>query len=539
MASQSAAKTGAGPLGRGPGTGAAGSDAEHPPLQGLPLGILTFALALACFMQVLDTTIANVAVPTIAGNIGVSYSQGTWVITSYGVANAIGIPITGWLARRFGEVRLFLWSTALFSLASLLCGMATSLESLVFFRVLQGAVAGPMMPLSQSLLLNNTPLKSRGMALALWSMTISVAPICGPILGGYISDNYHWGWIFLINVPLGLAVILLCLPVMRGRETPVARPPMDYIGLALLVLGIGALQMMLDRGKELDWFNSTEIIVLAVVALVGITYLVAWELSSPHPVVDFSLFRSRNFTIGLFSVSLGMLIYMGTVVLIPLVLQAQLGYTATLAGLAMAPIGIFPVLLAPIIGRNAARLDMRMLVTFSFITFAGCFFFRTTFSPLMDFGYVVTPQIIQGLAVACFFMPLTTIAISDLPPWQMASGAGMYNFMRTLFGSIGVSVTTTLWERREALHHGRLAENISAYNPVAVQALDSLQQAGFTESQSAALLAGEITRQGFILSALELFQLYGFAFLFLIILVWFSKPKRGGAAPGAGADGGH
>lgn len=268
------------------------------PLTGSKLAWMTIALSLATFMQVLDSTIANVAIPTIAGNLGASNSQGTWVITSFGVANAISIPITGWLARRIGEVRLFLWSTGLFALTSWLCGISGSLEMLILFRVLQGLVAGPLIPLSQSLLLNNYPPAKRNMALALWSMTIVIAPICGPILGGYISDNYHWGWIFFINVPFSIAIIFAIMQTLKGRETKISIQPIDTIGLVLLVIGIGALQIMLDQGKELDWFNSTEIIVLTVIAVVAISFLIVWELTDDHPVIDLSLFKERNFTIG-------------------------------------------------------------------------------------------------------------------------------------------------------------------------------------------------------------------------------------------------
>ncbi|MGB3254529.1 DHA2 family efflux MFS transporter permease subunit, partial [Buttiauxella gaviniae] len=253
--------------------------AQQKPLEGAPLVIMTIALSLATFMQVLDSTIANVAIPTIAGNLGSSLSQGTWVITSFGVANAISIPITGWLAKRFGEVKLFMWSTILFVLASWACGVSKSLEMLIFFRVIQGIVAGPLIPLSQSLLLNNYPPAKRSIALALWSMTVIVAPICGPILGGFISDNYHWGWIFFINVPIGALVVLLTMQTLRGRETKTEQRRIDAIGLALLVVGIGSLQIMLDRGKELDWFNSTEVVVLTIVAVVTISFLIVWELT--------------------------------------------------------------------------------------------------------------------------------------------------------------------------------------------------------------------------------------------------------------------
>ena len=500
--------------------------AAYPPLRGAALGLMTFSLALATFMQVLDATIANVAVPTIAGNMGASTSQGTWVITSYGVANAIGIPVTGWLARRLGEVKLFLWTVILFAVASLLCGLAWSLEALVVFRVIQGAVAGPMMPLSQSLMLNNYPPAKRGMAIALWGMTTSVAPICGPILGGYISDNYYWGWIFFINVPLGAIVAWTVWMLLRERESKTNYQRTNYVGLILLVVGIGALQMMLDRGKELDWFNSTEIIILAVLAVVGITFLIAWETTDKNPVIDFSLFRSRNFTIGVICISLGMMVYLASVVLLPLLLQMQMGYTATLAGLAAAPIGFFPIVLAPFVGRYSHKTDLRFLVTISFLVFALCFFMRTWFSPLMDFRFVVIPQFVQGIALALFFTPLTTMAFAELKPHQMAAGAGLFNFFRQLFGSIGVSVATTLWERREALHHTRLTEHITPYTPLANEAMEKLQSLGMTELQSAGYLAREITRQGFVMAATEVFWLFGVALLLLIPVVWLARSSR-------------
>ena len=504
------------------------------PLEGGALALLTLALSMATFMQVLDTTIANVAIPTIAGNLGASNSQGTWVITSFGVANAISVPLTGWLAKRLGEVRLFLWSTTLFVIASWLCGMAPSLELLILFRVLQGAVAGPMIPLSQSLLLANYPPSKRSMALSLWSMTVIVAPIFGPILGGWISDNYHWGWIFFINVPLGIVVLLLCARLLRGRETQTERRPIDGVGLTLLVLGIGALQLMLDRGKELDWFSSTEVIVLAVVAVVGIIALIIWELTDDNPIVDLSLFAHRNFAIGVGCISLAYLLYFGTIVLLPQLLQTQLGYTATWAGLAAASVGILPVFLSPIIGKNAHRLDMRVLVTISFLVYAICFYARTWFTPQMSMASVVWPQFWQGLAVACFFMPLTTISFSGLKPHQLASASSLSNFLRTLSGSIGASIINTLWERREAVHHEWLTEAINPYNPTSQQALAALQSAGFSSDQGSAYLAREITRQGFLLGSNEIFGLSALLFLGLTLVVWLAKPPFHPAGAGGG-----
>ncbi len=499
------------------------------PLEGTQLVLMTIALSLATFMQVLDSTIANVAIPTIAGNLGASNSQGTWVITSFGVANAISIPLTGWLARRFGEVKLFMLSTVAFAIASWACGMSESLTMLIIFRVIQGVVAGPLIPLSQSLLLNNYPPAKRSIALSLWAMTVIVAPICGPILGGWISDNYHWGWIFFINVPIGVVVIFLSLQTIRGRETTITRQPIDLVGLVCLVVGIGCLQVMLDRGKELDWFNSTEIITLTVLAVVALSILLIWELTDDHPIVDLSLFKSRNFTIGCVSISLAYMLYFGTIVLLPQLLQEVFGYTATWAGLASAPVGILPVILSPIIGRFAHKLDMRLLVTFSFIMYAVCFYWRAyTFEPAMNFAASAWPQFIQGFAVACFFMPLTTITLSGLPPERMAAASSLSNFLRTLAGSIGTSITTTLWTDRESLHHSQLTESVTAFNPNSQHMYQQLESMGMSHQQASEYLAEQITSQGLIISANEIFWAAGGIFILLLLTIWFAKPPFGG-----------
>ena len=495
------------------------------PLKGGALAMLTLVLSLATFMLVLDSTIANVAIPTIAGDLGASSSQGTWVITSFGVANAISIPITGWLAKRFGEVRLFLIATLLFVLASWLCGIANSLEMLIVFRVLQGAIAGPIIPLSQSLLLNNYPPEKRGMALAFWSMTIVVAPICGPILGGWISDNIHWGWIFFINVPIGLAVVLISWKILEGRESRISHQPVNTVGLILLALGVGALQLMLDQGRELDWFNSTEIVVLTIIAAVGLIALIIWELTDDNPVVDVSLFKSRNFTVGCVSTSLAFLVYSGTVVLIPLLLQQVYNYTATWAGLAAAPVGLLPILLAPIIGKFGNKIDMRILITVSFMVYALTFYWRAvTFEPEMTFMDVALPQFVQGLAVACFFMPLTTITLSGLPPEKMASASSLFNFLRTLAGSIGTSLTTFIWYNREAVHHTQLTEVINPYNPISQQFFQTMGSFGLSEEQTASYIARQITAQGFIIGANEIFLVSAITFISLVVLIWFAKP---------------
>ncbi|MGH8305037.1 MAG: DHA2 family efflux MFS transporter permease subunit, partial [Steroidobacteraceae bacterium] len=273
----------------------AGAAAELAPLSGAKLAIGTLALSLATFMNVLDTSIANVSIPAIAGDMGVSPDQGTWVITSFGVANAISLPLTGWLTRRFGQVRLFTASVVLFVIASFLCGLAPSLPFLIFFRVLQGAVAGPMIPLSQSLLLASYPKTRASMALAMWAMTTLVAPVTGPLLGGWITDNISWPWIFYINVPIGVAAALATWGIYHRRETPTARVPVDKVGLGLLVIWVGAMQILLDKGKDLDWFNSGQIVALACVVVVAFAIFLIWELTEEHPIVDLSLFGRRNF----------------------------------------------------------------------------------------------------------------------------------------------------------------------------------------------------------------------------------------------------
>jgi MFS transporter, DHA2 family, multidrug resistance protein len=307
----------------------------------LPKALTAFALALGTFMQVLDSTIANVSIPTIAGDLGISTDQGTWVITSFTVANGISLPLAAWLMQRFGVVRTSVVAIVLFTAASFLCGIAWNLPSLLAFRVLQGAVSGPMIPGSQALLLLIFPPQKRALALAIWSITTLVAPIVGPILGGYISDNYSWPWIFLINVPVGMLSAFLCWRYIGHRDTPTRRLPVDRVGIALLVVWVGALQILLDKGRDADWFESPLVVALALIAAVAFVAFMIWELTERYPIVDLTLFRVRNFTIGATISSLGYALFFANVVLYPLWLQTQLGYTATWAGLVSAPSGVW------------------------------------------------------------------------------------------------------------------------------------------------------------------------------------------------------
>lgn len=499
------------------------------PLEPLPTGlrvVATLSISTITAMTILDTTIANVALPTIAGNLGVAPSQGTWVITFYGVANAIVIPLTGWLAKKFGEVRVYSLATFFFVLASFLCGMATSLPSLILARILQGVAAGPLIPLSQSLLVACYPPEKRGMALAMWSMTIVLGPILGPLLGGYICDNYAWHWIFFVNVPVGIVCLVALRLPFKGRESAIVRSPIDTVGLVLLVVGVGALQLMLDEGKDQDWFASPLIIGLGLVSLISLISLVAWELTEKHPVVSLSLFRHRNFTVGTLCICLGFMLYFSSVVLLPMMLQTRLGYTALWAGISLAPVGIFSLVISPLVGKNAAKWDMRLLACISFVVFALCFFWRSNFAPNMDFAYVVWPQFVQGIAVALFFLPLTTLSLAGLEQKDIAYASSLSNCLRTLCGSIGSSVTITLWERQEALHHVRLSESMHEGNAVFMQTMQNLQTLGMSDMQAKMWINQEVTRQGFFMGFNELFWAGGLLFLILSGLVWLAQPTK-------------
>lgn len=495
------------------------------PLKGMNLVLVTIALSLATFMQMLDSTISNVAIPTISGFLGSSTNEGTWVITSFGVANAISIPITGRLALRFGELKLFILSVSLFSLASLCCGLSNSLDMLIFFRVIQGLVAGPLIPLSQSLLLRNYAPEKRNIALALWSMTVIIAPIFGPILGGYICDNFSWGWIFLINVPFGIIVVLTTTGVLRGRETEVIPVKLNLVGLSLLVLGVGCLQIMLDKGNDLDWFSSNLIVLLCVISVLSIILLIIWEATSSNPLIDLSLFRSRNFCIGVLAISCAYLIYSGAIVLMPQLLQEVFGYTSVWAGLAYSPIGIIPLIIAPIIGHYGNKIDMRILVTFSFIVYAGCYYWRAvTFNTDIDFTAIIVPQFIQGFAVACFFLPLTTITLSGLAPDKFAAATSMSNFFRTLAGSIGTSITITLWSRGGSFHHSNLSESISTFSEESVDLIKKLSDEGLGLPQSLQYINTQVTQQSLLVSANDIFYYSSGIFLMLTLIVWFARP---------------
>jgi len=515
--------------------------AEHPPLEGGARALGTLALSLATFMNVLDSSIANVSIPAIAGNLGVSPGQGTWVITSFGVANAISVPLTGWLTQRFGAVRLFTTSVLLFVLASMMCGLATSLEMLVAARVLQGLVAGPMMPLSQTLLLSSYPRVQSGKALAFWGMTTLVAPVVGPLLGGWITDNFSWPWIFYINVPVGLGAALVTWRIYSRRETPIHKLPIDRIGLALLVLWVGSLQLMLDKGKELDWFASPLIIALGVAAVVGFVVFLVWELTDAHPVVDLRLFGRRNFAFGVLATSVGYGLFFGNVVLLPLWLQQWMGYTATSAGMALAPVGVLAILLTPLVGKKVAVWDPRVMATVAFLIFGVVLWMRAGFTPQTDLATIMVPTVLQGAGMALFFIPLTTVSLAGLAPQRMPAAAGLSNFVRITAGAMGTSIVTTLWEDRAAMHHVHLVERLQQGDPALTDALAKLGNAGLGDAAALAQINRLIDQQAFTRAADDIFLASAVLFVLLIGLIWITRrpPRIGAGGPAVDAGGAH
>jgi len=516
------------------GSPAPGPAPERSPLPKSALALFTIAVASSTFMEVLDTAIANVAVPTISGNLAVSANQGTWVISSYGLAAAIVVPLTGWLAKRFGEVRTFITSVLLFTIASALCGFATSLPMLVAFRFLQGLVSGPMVPLSQTLLLSNFPPQKRGIAMALWAMTVVVAPIFGPLLGGYITDNYSWPWIFYINAPVGVFSAITTYTLLRKRETPTVKLPIDAVGMVLMVLGVGSLQVLLDNGNDLDWFGSPVIVTLAVVAVVCLTFLIIWELTDEHPAVDLSLFKTWNFRFGVIAMALGYMCFFAMTVLFPLWLQTVMNYTPTWAGIATSPVGILALLLSPVVGKNINRVDLRVVATIAYVVFAITAYWLSLFTLDTSVSLLFLPRLFQGIAVACFFIPINSIILSGVQPDRLAAASGLSNFFRTLAGSMGTAIVVTLWDHRTQLHTAQLAENFTANGVETLNYIGKLNQLGIPTDAAQAQIQNVIHVQSAMLATSEVFWGVAIMFLSLIGVLWLTRPPFGAAGAGGG-----
>jgi len=488
--------------------------------------LLNIAIGLGTFIQILDTSIANVAIPYIAGNLSVSADQGTWVITSFSASNAIVLPLTGWLSDYFGRVKLFVWSLLLFSLMSFFCGFSESLPMLVFFRVLQGAVAGSLIPLSQSLIMLNNPPDKQGSAMGFWGMIVIVAPILGPIIGGYITQEYSWPWIFYINVPLGIFSAVTTWFLLREKESELVRNPIDWTGLILLAVGVGSLQIMLDKGKDLDWFESNTIIILTVVSAVSLAYFVVWTYFQKFPIVNFAFFKNRNFAIGTLAITLAYLVYFGSTVTVPLWLQTQQNYTPFWAGIAIAPIGFAPFFLSTTVGKNLKRFDLRYVIALSFFLFAVSFFYQALFTTQVDLRTIMLARFFQGFGVAIFFLPLVQLSLGEIDTKQYASASGLFNFIRILVGSgFGTSLSIVLWTRLENFHYERLSESLTPYRPIVTQFYDYMFQYShiFNAETMKGVLNQLVEQQAYMLASNDISYLGAWLFIALIPIIFLCK----------------
>ena len=502
-------------------------DRAAPEAPVMPWGTVLLAglvLALSNFMVVLDITIANVSVPHIAGGLGISPTEGTWVITSYAVAEAICVPLTGWLAKRFGEVKVFVAGMIGFGIFSFLCGMAPSLGALIVFRIGQGLAGGPIMPISQTLLLRIFPKDKHAMAMGIWSMTTITAPIFGPILGGTISDNWGWNWIFFINVPIAIACSIAAVALLRKAESKTERMRVDVVGLGLLVTAVGALQIMLDLGRERDWFGSSFIVTLAIIAAVGFAFLIVWEWFEREPIVDLKVFRHSGFTFSMLALVFTYGAFFATLVIIPQWLQSSLGYTATWAGYAMAWNGVAAVFMAPVAAILSQKMDPRILVSGGILWLAATSLIRVVWwTSGADFWTLALPQLIQGAGMPFFFVPLTTLALGAVNQNEVASAAGLMNFLRTMSGAVATAIGVTMWENGAQSARDSLTATLN--NTQA--SMQALQSRGFGVEQSRQFISQLVDSQASAITTINLFELFAALFVGAALIIWLApKPKH-------------
>jgi MFS transporter, DHA2 family, multidrug resistance protein len=496
------------------------ADTEPAPLLGRKLLLAGLAIALANFIVVLDITIANVSVPHIAGGLAISPTQGTWVITSYAVADAISVILSGWLANRFGTVRLFIMGLIGFGTFSVLCGLSTSLEMLVLFRVCQGLAGGPLMPLSQTLLLKVFSRKRAALATAVWAMTTVCAPIAGPILGGWISDGWSWPWIFFINLPVVALCVFAATQILPPFETARIKAPIDLVGLFLLVLWVGAFQIMLDTGREHDWFGSASVVMLAIVAAIGFAAFLIWELTAANPVVDLRLFRYRSFAASTAAVSVGYGAFFAGIVMTPLWLQQVAGYTATEAGYATGIAGVFAVVMSPVAAKLTTKVDLRVIACFGVLWFCATSFMRVQWSLDVSFWTIALPQLIQGFGMPFFFIGLTTLALIGMPTRDVTSAAGIMAFMRTVSGAIGTALATTAWDMTSRVSRSDMVGRLN--DPEGAMA--RMQNGGMGADQAREAIDRMVDAQASTIGATHVYIFACAAFLIAAVII-FLAPK--------------
>ena len=504
--------------------------------------LIAVAVMAATFMEILDTSVANVALPHIAGNLSATTEEATWVLTSYLVSNAIVLPITGWLGLYFGRRRLLSMCIVIFTAASVLCGMAPSLGFLIVARVFQGIGGGALVPISQAVLLESFPPQKRGVAMATFGMGVVVAPILGPTLGGWITDNYSWRWIFYINLPVGIFALLMAQAFVEDppyvKDAKIER--IDVLGFGLLAIWLGTLQVILDKGQQEDWFASAWIRWFAAASVVSFSAFLARELSTDHPIVDLRVLKNRNFAGGvMLMTTLGAVLY-GTTAALPIFLQTLMGYPALQSGLALSPRGVGAFIMTFIVGQLVGRIRNRILIGTGFILLAASSFWLGNINLQIGLWNVIWPSVLNGIAISFIFTPLTTTAMGYLRQDQMANATGIYNLMRNLGGSFGIALVSTLVLRRAQVHQNLMVAHLTPYDPVylerltgATQALTSQSGAVLAQSQAQALLYGSLQGQATLWAFVENFRLFGlFCICCLPLVLMFKKVKRGPAMVG-------
>jgi DHA2 family multidrug resistance protein len=502
--------------------------------------VIAISVMFSTFMEVLDTTVVNVSLPHIAGSLSVGIDEATWALTSYLVANAIILPMTGWLASVFGRKRLLMSSVVGFTVASFLCGLAPTLGSLIVFRVIQGATGGALQPLSQAVLLEAFPPHERGKAMGFWGLGIVSAPILGPVLGGWLTDSYSWRWVFYINIPIGIASIVMTRlfifdPAYLKREVR----KIDYWGIGMLIVGIGALQIVLDKGQQGDWFASSFITIMAVISIVTLAVLIVHELRSDQPIVDLRVFKERSYAVAVFLMAVVGFVMYGSLVLLPIMLQTLLGYPSLQAGIAMAPRGIGSFVMMPVVGIMAGKFDARKLLTVGLIVGGGTLLWLSRLNLQAGYWDFFWPQLLQGAGLSLLFVPLTTVAMDSIPRERMGNATSLFNLMRNIGGSIGIAVTGTLVARSQQAATAVLRANVNIYDPATQSIFSQMQNAFMAAGADAvtatnrayAALFGIVQRQASIVSFVALFQILGFVFFAMVPLVLLMKRPRSGGGP--------
>ncbi len=512
--------------------------------------MITIAVMAGTFMEIVDTTVVNVALPHIAGSLASSTDETTWVLTAYLVSNAIILPITGWLSARFGRKRFLLFCLILFTVSSMLCGAATSLDELIAFRVIQGLGGGALQPISQAILLETFPVEERGMAMALWGIGVIIAPIVGPVMGGWVTDNLTWRWAFYINMPIGVISVLLTWMFIFDPEYLRRKwaGGIDYWGLGLLALGLAAMQVVLDRGEREDWFSSAFITRLAIISVVALVCLIWRELKIEHPVVDLRLFKERNYASGVTIMFFFGFVLYGTILLLPLFLQTLMGYDATLAGWALAFGGIGSLLIMPVVGRLTTVVDSRALVFVGLLINALAVYLMGHYDTQIDFTYAWWPRFIQGFGLGCTFVSLTTLTMSRISQVKMGNATGIFNLMRNLGGSFGIATATTLLSRRSQFHQSRLVEHLTPLSQPFLAWQHRLGQLlpglgpnwhWWNTPQAMGALYQEVQRQAQMLAFCDDYHFFTIVFLMLLPLVFLMRrlPRSAPAVSEPGGEG--